>query len=92
MIFLIGVLALGMAVIPQSVSARKVGFSVLKGEISFAEKLLVCCEMADQKVLDLDSAMALLRNGSMTITKLDTGVYRVVYPGGGIDILILIDA
>ncbi len=57
-------------------------------EITDAEKLLVCCEVADQKVLELNTALAMLKDGSLSITKIDSGVYRVNYPGGSIVILV----
>lgn len=93
MIFAFGVLVIGIGgLIPtNSLQASNTSVSHLGGELSNAEKILVCCELDSNRILDLDTALTMLRDGRMTITKIDSGVYRVVVPGGLLDIILEID-
>lgn len=83
LIFSVAILTIGLGgvMLPQFLSASSVQHSLDK-EITDAEKTLVCCELADQKILDLGTAIRLMRDGVLTITKIESGVYQVVYPGG----------
>ena len=67
---------------PNQVSANQVETISCLDEISGAEQLLVCVELDCRKILNYDTAVAMLRDGSLTISKLSTGIYKVVYPGG----------
>ena len=82
-------LALSFVGISQVSSASLMQHAQLGNEITHAEKAMVCCELDARKVLSFESAVAMLRSGDLTITKVNTGVYRVQTVGGMlIDILI----
>lgn len=92
-VFALGFFAMIFAGVPESTAlyGSSIVNTSLGGEISNAEKILVCCELGSRKIIDLDTAFAMLRDGSLTITKVDTGIYRVVFPGGMGDIILEID-
>ena len=89
-IFSLAVLLLGFGglMMPQALSATSFHFSSDK-EVPQSIKEAICCEIADQEEsLNFDTANQLLDDGDVTILKEGEKVYRVVYPGGAL-ILVL---
>ena len=76
------ILIIGMVGVAAPVSASTALYSNASEEVSEAEKMMVCCKLAEDRVLSLEHALQLMREGQLTITKIGSGVYRVVTPGG----------
>ena len=75
-------LMIGMIGISAPVKASTTIYATTSGEVTEAEKMMVCCKLDEDRVLSLETAIQLMRQGQLTITKIDTGIYRVVTPGG----------
>lgn len=82
----IGLLVVSASPLPATIQAQSPVFSE---EIPNEVIALACQKVEKEKITTADVAMCWYRDGLMTITKVDSGVYLISVSGGSAVILIL---
>lgn len=75
------------SVAPVSAEIKTQSQVLLSEEIPYEVIVLACEAVEKEKIATDEVAMCWYREGLMTITKIGSGVYRVITPGNGVLIL-----
>ena len=63
----------------------------MEESVSYETAVVVCLQLEKSGVISLDTSLNLYKSGVLTITKISSGKYSVVFPVGAGDIILITD-
>ena len=87
-LFVVGCLSFGV-VSASSLMASQASQNTIGESVSYETAVAVCLQLEKSGVMSLETSLAMYKSGVLTITKISSGKYSVVYPVGAGDIILI---